>query len=147
MQNSTDTQLRTQASLSETAVEGLFAGLVAGAAMMLYLLAVGLLSAEAVSTTLGRFSIQVPPNPLQGALLHLAVSAIYGLFFGIVWSLLGRRVSSWLVGVLYGLAIYLLAQFVLLPEAGSPLLEIALPHFALAHLVYGLVLGLWFKRK
>ena len=147
MQNSTDTQLRTQASLSETAVEGLFAGLVGGIAMLLYLLAVGLLSAEGVSTTLDRFSIQAPPNPLQGALLHLAVSAIYGLFFGMVWSLLGRRVSSWMVAVLYALAIYLLAQFVLLPGAGSPLLEIALPYFALAHLVYGLVLGLWFRDK
>ena len=147
MQNSTDTQLKIQTSLSETAVEGLFAGLVGGIAMLLYLLAAGLLSAEAASTTLGRFSIQAPPNPLQGALLHLAVSAIYGLIFGMVWSLLGRRASSWVVAALFALVIYLLAQFVLLPSTGSGLLQIAPAHFALAHLVYALVLGFWFRGK
>ena len=147
MQNSTHTQLRIQASLSETAVEGLFAGLVAGIAMLLYLLAAGLLSADAASTTLGRFSIQAPPNPLQGALLHLAVSAIYGLIFGIVWSLLGRRASSWVVAALFALVIYLLARFVLLPGSGSGLLHLAPIHFALAHLVYGLTLGFWFRDR
>jgi len=146
MENST-TQLKDQFSLGELAVEGLFAGIAAGAAMLAYLLVFGMLSGQAVTVMMGRFSIQVPPNPFQGVLLHLAVSAIYGLLFGIVWRLLGRRFPAWVTALPYGLAIYLLAHFVLLPESGSALLDIPPLHFALAHLVYGLVLGLWFQRK
>jgi uncharacterized membrane protein YagU involved in acid resistance len=146
MENSS-ARLKDKASLGELAVEGLFAGIAAGAVMLAYLLVFGMLSGEAVTVMMGRFSIQVPPNPLQGALLHLAVSAIYGLLFGIVWRFLGRRFSAWGTALLYGLVIYLLARFVLLPESGSPLLDIPPLHFALAHLVYGLVLGLWFKGK
>jgi uncharacterized membrane protein YagU involved in acid resistance len=141
MENST-TQLKEQFSLGEAAVEGLLAGIAAGAVMLAYLLAFGVLSGESVAVILGYFSIQVPPNPFQGVLLHLAVSGIYGLLFGIVWRLLGRRLPAWGTALLYGLAIYLLARFVLLPESGSPLLDIPPLHFTLAHLVYGLVLAL-----
>lgn len=140
-------QFKERGSLSEMAVEGLFAGIAAGIAMLFYLMISGLLNGEAISVMPGRFSIQVPPNPLQGALLHLAVSGIYGMFFGIIWRFVGGRISCWAAAVLYALAIYLLAIFVLLPGAGSPLLEIAPLHFALAHLVYGLGLGFWFRSK
>lgn len=136
-----------QSSISETVVEGLFAGVAAGVVMLVYLLASGLLSGEAAGVVLGHFSIQTPPDPLQGALLHLAVSSIYGMLFGVVMSLLGRRFSAWGLALLYALAIYLLARWVLLPGAGSHLLDVAPLHLALAHLVYGLVLGLWFKGK
>lgn len=141
------TQFKERGSIGEMAVDGLFAGIAAGIAMLLYLVISGLLTGAAASVMIGRFSIQVPPNPLQGALLHLAVSAIYGMIFGILWGLVGGRVSSWVAGVLYALAIYLLARFLLLPGAGSPLLEIVPLHFALAHLVYGLGLGFWFRAK
>ncbi len=146
MENSS-AHLKRQSSKSEMAVEGLFAGVLAGVAMLLYLLASGLLSGETAGIVLGRFSIQTPPNPLQGALLHLAVSTIYGMLFGIVYGLLGRRLPAMGLALLYALAIYLLAILVLLPSAESPLLNITPVHFALAHLAYGLVLGLWFKGK
>ena len=141
------TQFKDRGTLGEMAVEGLFAGIAAGIVMLLYLMVSGMLSGDAASVMPGRFSIQVPPNPLQGALLHLAVSGIYGMLFGILWSLVGGRVSSWPAGLLYALVIYLLGRFVLLPGAGSPLLEIAPLHFAIAHLVYGLGLGFWFRGK
>jgi hypothetical protein len=141
------TQFKERGSMGELAVEGLFAGIAAGLVMLLYLMVSGILSGEAASVMPGRFSIQVPPNPLQGALLHLAVSGIYGMLFGIIWRFVGGRISCWLAAVLYALAIYLLAIFVLLPGTGTPLLEIAPLHFALAHLVYGLGLGLWFRSK
>ena len=146
MENSS-THSKGQFSISEMVVEGLFAGLAAGAVMLIYLLASGLLSGETVALVLGRFSIQTPPDPLQGALLHLAVSSIYGMLFGVVMGLLGGRFSTWGLALFYVLAIYLLARWVLLPGAGSYLLDVAPVHLALAHLVYGLVLGLWFRRK
>jgi hypothetical protein len=141
------TQFKERGSMGELAVEGLFAGIAAGLVMLLYLMVSGILSGEAASVMPGRFSIQVPPNPLQGALLHLAVSGIYGMLFGIIWRFVGGRISCWLAAVLYALAIYLLAIFVLLPGTGTPLLKIAPLHFVLAHLVYGLGLGLWFRSK
>ncbi|MEJ2601419.1 MAG: hypothetical protein P8Z00_24040, partial [Anaerolineales bacterium] len=122
--------LKEQFSISEMAVEGLFAGVLAGAVMLLYLVASGLLSGEAVGVMPGRFSIQTPPNPLQGVLLHLGVSGIYGMLFGVVQSLLGRRLPALGVALLYALAIYLLAVLVLLPSAGSKLLDITPLHFA-----------------
>jgi hypothetical protein len=146
MENSS-THSKRQSSISETVVEGLFAGVAAGVVMLVYLLASGLLSGETVALVLGRFSIQTPPDPLQGALLHLAVSSIYGMLFGVVMGLLGGRFSAWGLALLYVLAIYLLARWVLLPGAESHLLDMAPIQFALAHLVYGLVLGLWFRRK
>jgi hypothetical protein len=146
MENSS-THMKGQSNMSEMAVEGLFAGVLAGVVMLLYLVAIGLLSGEAAGVMLGRFSIQTPPNPMQGALLHLGVSSIYGMLFGVVQSLLGRRLPAMGVALLYALAIYLLAILVLLPSSQSKLLDIAPVHFALAHLAYGLVLGLWFKGK
>jgi len=140
-------QLKERGSLGEMAVEGLFAGIAAGIAMLVYLVVSGMLAGVTVGVMAGRFSIQVPPNPVQGALLHLAVSGIYGMIFGIIWNLLGGRVSAWVAAVLYALALFLLGRFVLLPGAGSPLLEITPLHFALAHLVYGLGLGFWFRSK
>jgi hypothetical protein len=44
-------------------------------------------------------------------------------------------------GVTYGLALWLLANYVLLPVSASPLREIPALDFVLAHLVYGGALG------
>jgi hypothetical protein len=44
-------------------------------------------------------------------------------------------------GGLYGLALLGLAEAALLPAAGAALQEFSGLHFALAHLVFGLVLG------
>jgi hypothetical protein len=80
--------------------------------------------------------------------LHLAVSGTYGLVFALVWFIISRlggfRPSNWmagLVGTAYGALLWLLAQTVLLPGTGSALLTIPTWQFALAHLLYGLVLG------
>ena len=45
------------------------------------------------------------------------------------------------MGLVYGLALLLVAQGLTLIGAGVPLREISAVHFALAHLIYGLVLG------
>ena len=140
-------QRKERSGFGEMAVEGLFGGMVAGIVMLVYLLATGLLSGQAPGVVAGGFSLQTPTNPVQGTLLHLAVSATYGLLFGMLIALLGRRLSAWALALLYMLAIYLLAVFVLMPVSQSRLLQIAPLHFALAHLVYGLVLALWFKGK
>lgn len=87
-------------------------------------------------------------SPLVGGLLHIAVSCMYGALFASACQLPVRRwfptASIWTVtgiGLGYGGLLLILAQFVLLPQTGSPLFEIPPAHFAIAHLMYGASLG------
>ena len=78
--------------------------------------------------------------------MHLAVSAVYGLLFGLIYRLIGRgrlagRTAGVLIGLVYGLVLLLVAQGLTLIGAGTTLREIPAVHFAMAHLIYGLVLG------
>ena len=66
-----------------TAVDGLIARLIAGVAMMAYLLAVALVTAQAPRALLRLFDpIQSGDWP-TGLLTHLAVSVTYGLIFAL----------------------------------------------------------------
>ncbi len=95
---------------------------------------------------LGRFAAGYNGIPLLGGLIHLAVSGVYGSFYGLIrYAIPGRwrgRLPGWLTGVLYGLLLFALAELFLLPGTGSPLLAIPAANFAVAHIVFGLVLGL-----
>ena len=48
----------------------------------------------------------------------------------------------WLAGLLYGLALFLLAEAVVLPSAQSLLLVVPIWSFGLAHMIYGVTLGI-----
>ena len=135
-----------KATVGDAAVDGLLAGGGAGLAMAVYLLVVSLMSGMAWSALLGRFDPSPQNAPLTGALAHLAVAGVYGVLFGLAawftprrWR---RRLPGWLMGLAYGLLLWLLAQTVLLPGANLPLQTFPRLHFALGHAVYGLVLGL-----
>jgi hypothetical protein len=52
-----------------------------------------------------------------------------------------------LTGAGYGLALWLVAQYVFLPGLDQALTEIAPAQFALVHLVYGAALGYWIARQ
>ncbi|MCC7352328.1 MAG: hypothetical protein IT330_01120 [Anaerolineae bacterium] len=131
--------------MGDAAVDGLLAGVGAGLAMAVYVVAVGLASGEAMATILGRFAPGESASPLSGALLHLAVSGVYGLVFGLGRGLIARfwrhRLPGWLTGLAYGLLLLALAKTIILPGTGSALLSIPFAHFALAHIIYGLSLG------
>lgn len=135
-------------SFSEAAVEGLFAGALAGLAMAAYLSATALLRGEGLVSLFNRFAQSQASEPLAGLLMHLAVSGIYGILFGILWALalhvrglepLFRHAT--LFGILYGLVLFLLAWNFLLPASNSQLLSIPFFDFGLAHVIYGAVLG------
>lgn len=51
------------------------------------------------------------------------------------------HVAAQRAGAVYGLALLFVAKAVVLPAAGSPLAEIPTLHFAVAHVIYGVVLG------
>ena len=137
----------------DAAVKGLFNGFIAGIGMAIVLVAAGLVGGVPAASTFERFTPISGGGPLAGVLAHLAVSGIYGMIFGLLWSTVLRwvRVDSgaWqgvLAGAAYGLLLWLVAQFVLLPTTGAALGSMPAGQFLFAHLVYGLVLGWLFGR-
>ena len=138
-------------SLRTLAVDGLFYGLVSGAAMYLCLAAFALLSGESPAAVLEHFSIGELTSPWQGLFGHLAVSGIYGALFGaLIWPVLrrisDRKIVSWLGGLAYAAFLLLLAHFAILPNTNSPLDILSYWQWAVAHGIYGLVLGGLFSR-
>ncbi len=139
-------------SRGDTAVDGLIAGMVAGVGMVIYLVIAGLLSGKGLTEMLRLFDPAQADNGLTGTLVHLAVSGIYGVIFALMMRGLGQvrpsvlRVSG-LAGLVYGLLLFALARGVLLTAVDSPLLRVTPLHFAIAHVVYGLVLGYWLGKK
>lgn len=138
-----------QGSLGDAAVDGLFAGLGAGLVMAAYLVLAGLLNGQGPALVLARFSTTENATPWQGLLSHLAVSSMYGMVFGLLLFALLRHAHPeriWLAGALYGLLLFFVAEFVILPGTGSPLGETPGFHLAAAHLLYGLAIGIFSSR-
>jgi hypothetical protein len=107
---------------------------------------------EPVASVLARFSpIQ---QPWQGLLLHLGVSAVYGIFFrlaghftGGLWGWHAEPLLAMLSGVIYGSFLWLVSGLVLLTLPASPFDSLPVPSFAVAHLIYGVVLGVLVQRQ
>jgi hypothetical protein len=147
--------LQAPVDLGEAAVEGLFSGVQAGVLMAGVLVMTGLLRGRSPLAILEAFTpAPMNPSPLTGLLIHLAVSGIYGVIFAAIYYLVPRRFTrfspGWaflVFGALYGLFLYLAAVLLILPGRLTSLGQIALPDFALAHLLYGLALGGLFFRQ
>jgi len=130
----------------DAAVDGLLAGAAGGIAMAGVLMVSALLTGEGPVRMLVRFAPAGSASPLTGAMVHLAVSAVYGLLLGVIYRLIGRgRLAGGLagvvVGLVYGLALNVVAQGLAATAAGAALREIPALHFAVSHLVYGAVTG------
>lgn len=125
----------------DSAVDGLLAGLVSGLLMMVYLILAGLALGDTPVEVIGFFSPSGNGDPLPGIIAHLAVSSIYGAVFGLLLRLVGTRLHPSVFGLLYGFLLFLVANYAIIPETGSSLSAFAPYNFAMAHLLYGLVLG------
>ena len=143
-----------EVSFSEAIVDGLYAGVLAGLAMAAVLALTALLRGEMLGVLFTRFDPTPAAAPLKGFLLHLAVSGVYGILFGLVWFLVSSpprtALSSWravLLGAAYALGLFLLGWTILLPASGSPLRGLPWWDFGLAHLVYGALLGYLVYRR
>jgi len=140
----------------DAAVNGLFAGIAAGLVMGVYLFVAGILMGISPAGVLASFVPQesfpagAAPSPLTGILVHLAVSGVYGAIFGVgVYALWRGRLSLLpleILGLGYGMGLLLVAEALILPGAGSNLLDFGLLHLAVAHAIYGLSLGLVTRR-
>jgi hypothetical protein len=129
-------------------VDGLFAGLLAGLVMAAILAVTALARSVTLSVLFNRFNPTQTDSPLTGLLLHLAVSSVYGILFGLVRYLASslRRLAPlpWqaiALGAGYGAGLFFFAWCVLLPASASPLRQLSFWQFGAAHLVYGSILG------
>lgn len=138
-------------SIGDIAVDGLLAGLTAGVVMGVFLVVVELIAGVGVVEALARFDPGGSESAVAGALFHLAVSALYGVVGALVYrAVIGRSPSlaawGWLLGGAYGLLLWGLAQVILVPGVYRTADVIPPLLFAMAHLLFGLVLGLLLTR-
>ena len=145
---------RIDTSASDSAIDGLGGGLLAGLVMGGFLALASWPGGESPTELFARFDLQAIPSPLVGGLIHLALSGVYGIIYGLLfWLLLRRPLASkpaWtgaLAGAVYGLLLWVAADLVLLPTANPALQVIPAWAFATAHLLYGALLGGWVLRS
>lgn len=134
--------------IGDAAVEGLMYGVLAGAAMAVFVLVVELTAGKTPGVVLGYFDASHQASPFGGLFTHIAVSGIYGVVFGIVTMLLARMpgarvtLGMWLLlGAMYGVFIFGVATWIVLPRTVSALRELPIWVLAGAHLMYGVSLG------
>lgn len=129
-------------TIGDSAVDGLFAGLGAGIVMAICFIAAGLIGGESPVLVLSRFDPSAVASPLNGALVHLAVASVYGMLFGVAHRFVRPgRLPMWFLGLLYGMILLALAEAVVLPSGTSLLRAVPFWSFGLAHLIYGVTLG------
>jgi len=128
-------------SSGDRAVSGLLGGFLGGLAMGGVIILAGLLVGDGWQQALNRFNPFGQQSPLQGILLHLGVSGVYGIVYGLLQPVVPRRMPGWAAGLLYGLLLFGLAQIIILPQTGSGLGNLPVWALAAAHAVFGLVLG------
>jgi hypothetical protein len=128
-------------SFGDLAVDGLLQGLAAGAIMLAFLLGVGMLEGVAPAAVLARFGLPGSATAVTGLLGHLAVSAVLGLVWGVLYGELLRRVPApaWLLGGVYGLLLYAGAALFVVSATG--LADFAPWQLLMAHVAYGVTLG------
>jgi hypothetical protein len=91
-------------------------------------------------------------HPVVGSLIHLAVSGVYGVLFAVLYRGFSRRWSwasarGWILGLVYGLVLFLVAESALGAGIDTAFAEVSKVNTALFHLIYGLALGLFLERK
>lgn len=127
--------------VSDQAVDGLLRGLAAGVAMILFLALATALAGRDVVEMLASLAATESARPFNGVLSHLAVSAVFGIVWGVAAPLLLRRTTLplRLWGMLYALPLYSIAQPAILP--GEALVQIPAILFLFGHFTYGVTLG------
>ncbi len=143
-----NTRTYREMTLGDAAVDGLLNGILGGFVMAVIIVGVETLAGVFPLAVLSYFAISNDASPFAGLFTHVAISGIYGAIFGIIAIPLSRRFAKphntvlWLVaGALFGLLVFAVAEGIILPRTVSPLRELPLWVFALAHLAYGIVLG------
>mgnify|MGYP001034623723 CR=1 FL=1 len=139
-------------------VSGALAGLIGGVMMAIIGAALAIAigddlwkAPKLISTFVVNPDVAATPGFLAGpviigSLIHLVLSALFGIGFGIlttrIWNMPLSYGAPMVLGFVYGLAIWLIAYFVVLPLVNPLVLEIYAPAFLIQNLTYGLSTGL-----
>ena len=90
--------------------------------------------------------IDSPIGVAVGTVLHFLTAGLLGGVFGIVKRRALRLPSDYgvpvLAGLIYGLMIWFVAYFLVLPVLNPAMLDTYAPSFVIQHMVYGVVTGL-----
>jgi hypothetical protein len=81
-----------------------------------------------------------------GLIVHMLWSALYGMLFALLVSLLRLRgMMALMAGLIYGLVVLVIMSFIVLPIVGAGTMPstVGWPSFVVEHLIFGMVLGLW----
>lgn len=143
-----------QISPGDLAVDGIFTGIEAGIIMAVYLVAVSAQNHISPVELLSAFSFSSSPTWISGLLTHLAVSSIYGIFFNIGIYFTFCKSSSLKVsffvpfsGLIYGSLLWIAAEFYLFDFTTFQLKAMPANILLVAHLIYGVVLGILVQRR
>ena len=132
-------------SLASVAMNGLFNGLLAGVIMALYVVLAGQVVGGSNWAFMGYLDITHSGMPGQAILTHLAISAAYGVIYGMLRRLTRldqqNLLPGWLAGVTFGLLIWAMTITWILPVDHFVLGPLPAGYLLFAHLIYGLVLG------
>ena len=140
-------------SNSDYAVDGLLNGLLAGVVMAAFLVIVILLNGWEMESI---FELWATPSPssITSVAVHLAISGVYGIGFGLFYGMALVRVNGsppvWLLlfsGLVYGALIWLLAVTVIIPRTDGFYESLPAGYLISAHILYGMITGLLFIRN
>ncbi len=136
---------------------GAIAGLGGGLAMMIIGAFVSLslgddvwLEAKQIATVVYGSAATAQPGfvagpVIVGTLIHVLVSAVLGAIYGIITRRILHLPSDMgvpvLTGLIYGLLIWMVAYFVVVPHFAPALLMLYAPSFIIQHVGYGIVTG------
>lgn len=139
---------------------GATAGFLAGAVMVLLSPILSLLAGISIwlpprliaATFLGSSAIEetgfaIGPV-LMGLVIHMITSVVLGIIFGIVTHRVLHLTTDFglpiYAGLAYGLIVFFVAQFIILPLVNPSLAEFTVTPFMAQNVIYGLCLGLFF---
>jgi hypothetical protein len=138
-------QTTQKVSFGDAAVSGLFGGLLGGIAMGAVIGIASLVAGQGFSY-LGKFAAGTPVPPLQGFLMHLGVSSIYGILYALIYHAIGvkrlAQIPGWLTGLVYAMLLWAFAVTILLPSTNALILNVPWWVFFTGHVAYGVILGL-----
>jgi hypothetical protein len=131
---------------------GVLAGIAGGAVMAVVMLAMGATNVLGGAIP-GLYGLAPPANPGVGLFIHISHGAVLGVGFAALARAIDGRTPFWtaLVGLLYGVGLWVVAAALVMPvwlsAVGFPAAP-PFPNFAppslLWHAVYGVVLGVAF---
>ncbi|WP_447979998.1 hypothetical protein [Candidatus Nitrospira bockiana] len=143
---------RKHVNVGDAVYAGVLAGLLAGVAMAMVSMMMSMMTGQGfwmpvkkISVTLlGQSTVQDPGFQMMPVMVGMMIHFATAIMFGVIFALWGGRWSygpaiGW--GIAYGLAIWVVMQFAVLPIVNPVMAEMPYLQFAMLHVIFGGTLG------